>query len=128
MVVNLYVSPITFKFTTTRREEPARVGAYGESAGGRRRAKPARRAAGGGPPGGRPAEDPAGVAAAGALADVPGVDAVVHELAGRVDERGHRAHVEMRHDEAAPLLLGERLQDAHHRVQVLADPAHHLGL
>jgi len=34
----------------------------------------------------------------------------------------------VRHYQAAPFLGGERLQDAHHLVEITANAAHHLGL
>jgi hypothetical protein len=63
-----------------------------------------------------------------ALTDVPGVHPVVHQLAARVNEGRHRPHVHVRDHQAAPLLGAERLQDAHHLVQIGPDAAHHLGL
>ena len=41
---------------------------------------------------------------------------------------GHRSHVRVRDHEAGPLLGVERLEDAHHLVEIVADAAHHLGL
>src|ERR1700691_4236907 len=64
----------------------------------------------------------------GAVPYVPGVNAVVHQRAGRVEERRHRTHVEVRDHEAGPLVGRQRLQDPHHLVQVAAHPVHGLLL
>jgi hypothetical protein len=69
-----------------------------------------------------------GMRAPDALTDVPRVHPVVHQLAGGVDEGRHRPHVHMRDDEPAPLLGRQRLEDAHHLVEIAADAAHHLRL
>ena len=64
------------------------------------------------------------VRAAGALPDVPGVHAVVHELEGGIEERRERAHVEVRDQEVRPVVLGQRPERLHHLVEVAAQPLH----
>jgi hypothetical protein len=49
---------------------------------------------------------------------------VVHELERRVEERGQWAHIEVRHDQAGPVLLGQPVEDLHHFVEVCAQPLH----
>ena len=50
-------------------------------------------------------------------ADVPGVHAVVHQLAGGVEERRHRAHVGVGDHQAGPVVGAERLEDPLHLVR-----------
>ena len=69
-----------------------------------------------------------GVRPAGALADVPGVHRVVDELGHRVEERRQRAHVLVRHEEAAPLLGVEALDEGEHLGPVLLEPSQQLVL
>ena len=65
---------------------------------------------------------------AGALADVPPVHAVVHELEHRVEEGRQRPHELVRDLLAAPLLRAERRAELHHLVQVGPQPLHRLTL
>ena len=50
------------------------------------------------------------------------MDAVVHELEGRVEERRQRAHVVVRDSQPAPVLFGQTLEDPHHLVEVRTKP------
>ena len=63
-----------------------------------------------------------------ALADVPAVEGIVDQLEDRVEEGGERAHVAVGCLEAAPLVLGERLEDVHHLGVVGLEPVDELAL
>src|ERR1035441_2699211 len=64
----------------------------------------------------------------GTLADVPGVDAIIHELEGRVEERRQRAHVEVGHDEPAPVVRPQPLDDFGHLGEVSLSTLQQLSL